>query len=446
MSHPPSTSENKSGSMAYPWFVVLVLTSVYMLSFVDRTILGMLVGPIQRDLQITDTQFGILSGFMFTLFYVVMGVPLGRVADTYSRRNLIVIGIVAWSFFTSLSSMARSYLALSAARVGVGVGEASLSPSAYSMIADYFPSRKLGVPMSVYNMGIFLGISAALLLGGSVVDLVTQTGEITVPVLGSMPPWRATFLIVGLPGLLFALLMFAVREPPRKNVRQTAGTAAKLSVAQVFDEAKLRWQSFLGISIGMIFQSSQVYAMVTWATATFQRVHEWTPGQTGRPLALILLTFGCTGMYVGGLWSDRWLRRGVPEAPLKVGVVAGIGTLVFFTPALVMPSPELALALLAPGFFFTALPMGITIAALQRIFPNQARAQVSALFLFFLNLGGYPLGAILPGYLNDRFFSDPARIGTAAAITIGMAAVLMIVSFGATARPYRAHYESIQVE
>jgi hypothetical protein len=208
----------------------------------------------------------------------------------------------------------------------------------------------------------------------------------------------------------------------------------------------MRWQSFLGISIGMIFQSSQVYAMVTWATATFQRVHEWTPGQAGRPLALILLTFGCAGMVVGGLWSDRWLRRGVPEAPLKIGVVAGVGTLVFFTPALVMPTPGWALAFLAPGFFFTALPMGITIAALQRIFPNQARAQVSALFLFFLNLGGYPLGAILPGYLNDTFFEDPARIGTAAAITIGVAAVLMIVSFSVTARPYRAHYQSIQVE
>ncbi len=430
----------RNAGLGYPWFVVIVLTSVYMLSFIDRTILGMLVGPIQADLGISDTQFGILTGFAFTLFYVLMGVPLGRLADTYSRRNLIIAGIIGWSFFTSMSSLAGRYLTLSLARVGVGVGEASLSPSAYSMIADYFPNRKLGVPMSVYNMGIFLGISAAFLVGGTIVDTVSQSEQVLVPLLGAMPPWRVTFLIVGLPGLAFALLMLTVREPRRRNMRQVAGAASsKLSLEAVAGEINLRWQSLLGISIGMIFQSSQVYTLLTWATAIFERSYDWTPGQTGRPLALLLLTFGCAGMYAGGLWSDRWLKKGVPEAPLKVGVMAGIGTLIFFTPALAMPSPELAILFLAPSVFLTALPMGITIAALQRIFPNQARAQVSAIFLFFLNLGGYPLGAILPGLLNDTIF-DSNAIGTAAAITIGIGAVMMIVSFGLTARPYRAHY------
>jgi MFS family permease len=432
--------------LGYAWFVVIALTSVYMLSFVDRTILGMLVGPIQADLGISDTQFGVLTGFTFTLFYVFMGVPLGRLADTRSRRNLIVAGIIAWSFFTSLSSLAGRYLTLSAARVGVGVGEASLSPSAYSMIADYFPNRQLGVAMSVYNMGIFLGISAALLLGGTIVDLVSQSGTIVVPLVGPLPPWRVTFLMVGLPGLLFALLMLAVREPERRNVRHDgSGARANLSVREVIAEIGLRWQSLLGISIGMIFQSSQVYALVTWGAAIFQRSFGWTPGQTGRPLAIILLTFGCAGMYAGGLWADRWLKRGVPEAPLKVGAVAGIGTLIFFTPALTMPGPAMALTLLAPSVFLTALPMGITIAALQRIFPNQARAQVSAVFLFLLNLGGYPLGAVLPGLLNDRFFGS-AAIGTAASITIGIAATMMIVAFSLTSRAYRSHYATMRLE
>ncbi len=437
---PPPIDAPDSTDLGYPWYVVLVLTAVYMLSFVDRTILGMLVGPIQADLGISDTQFGVLTGFAFTLFYVLMGVPLGRLADTYSRRNLIIIGILGWSFFTSVSSLAGRYLTLSLARVGVGVGEASLSPSAYSMITDYFPNRKLGVPMSVYNMGIFLGIAAAFLVGGTVVDMVSGTEEILVPLLGAMPPWRVTFLIVGLPGVLFALLMLTVREPRRKNMRRDAlGAPPRLSPGQVLGEIGQRWQSLLGISLGMIFQSSQVYALLTWATAIFDRSYGWTPGQTGRPLALLLLTFGCLGMYVGGVWSDRWLKQGVPEAPLKVGAYAGMGTLVFFTPALSMSDPNMALALLAPSVFLTALPMGITIAALQRIFPNQARAQVSAVFLFFLNLGGYPLGAILPGLLNDRVLGSEA-IGTAASMTIGAAAVMMIVCFSLTAKPYRRHY------
>ena len=429
--------------LGYPWYVVIVLTSVYMLSFVDRTILGMLVGPIQAELGISDTEFGYLTGFAFTIFYVLLGIPLGRLADSWSRRNLVAAGILVWSFFTGLSSLTRSYASLFAARVGVGVGEASLSPSAYSTITDYFPNRKLGVAISVYNMGIFLGIGAAFLLGGTVVDLVTRTPETIVPLLGPMASWRVTFLIVGLPGVLFALLMLTVREPARRDLAGRA-SAGKLTVGQVWREISMRRASLLGISAGMIFQSSQVYALLTWATASFSRVHGWTPGQTGRPLALILLTFGCAGMYVGGLWSDRWLRKGIPEAPLKVGVVAGAGTLVFFAPALLMPSPGLTLLLIAPGLFFTALPMGITIAALQRIFPNQARGQVSAVFLFFLNLGGYPLGAIVPGFINDRFFEDPARIATAVSLTIGAAALLMTLSFFLTARPYRSHYAMLQ--
>lgn len=440
----PAVSEREQG-LAYPWYVVIILTAVYMLSFVDRTILGMLVGPIQAELGISDTEFGYLTGFAFTIFYVLLGIPLGRIADSRSRRNLVVGGILVWSFFTGLSSLARSYATLFAARVGVGVGEASLSPSAYSMITDYFPNRKLGVAISVYNMGIFLGISAAFLLGGTVVDLVTRTPEAVVPLLGAMASWRVTFLIVGIPGILFAILMFTVIEPVRRDPGGVR-SAGKLGLAEVWREIGLRRASLLGISMGMVFQSSQVYALLTWATAAFERTYGWTPGQTGRPLALILLTFGCLGMYVGGLWSDRWLKRGVPEAPLRVGVVAGIGTLIFFAPALAMPTPGLALSLLVPGLFFTALPMGITIAALQRIFPNQARGQVSAVFLFFLNLGGYPLGAILPGYLNDTFFDDPASISTAVVMTIGIAATLMVLSFSMTSRPYRSDYQRMQAD
>lgn len=430
-------------SVPYAWYVVVVLTAVYMLSFVDRTILGMLVGPIQRELGISDTEFGYLTGFAFTVFYVLLGIPLGRLADSWSRRNLVVGGILVWSLFTGISSLTRSYGTLFAARVGVGVGEASLSPSAYSVITDYFPNRNLGVAISVYNMGIFLGISAAFLLGGTVVDLVTQAPEVAVPLVGVLASWRVTFLVVGVPGVAFALLTLTVREPRRHDPDGVAARG-RLSVGEVWREIGLRRLSLIGISLGMIFQSSQVYALLTWATASFDRVYGWTPGETGRPLALILLTFGCGGMYVGGICSDRWLKRGVSEAPLRVGVIAGAGTLVFFAPALLMPTPGLALVLLAPGLFFSALPMGITIAALQRIFPNQARGQVSAVFLFFLNLGGYPLGAIVPGYLNDTFFDNPARIATAVALTVGVAAMMMIVVFHRTARPYRVHYNMMQ--
>src|SRR5581483_316747 len=171
-------------STRYGWYVVLALTAIYMLSYMDRQILSLLVGPMKRDLGISDTRVGLLQGLAFGLFYTFMGLPLGRIADTRSRRGLIAVGIVLWSFFTSACSVARSFWSLFLARMGVGVGEASLSPAAYSLISDYFPKEKLGVAISVYYMGVFFGTSLSLLVAGAVIDAVSHTPVITVPLLG----------------------------------------------------------------------------------------------------------------------------------------------------------------------------------------------------------------------------------------------------------------------
>lgn len=199
----------------------------------------------------------------------------------------------------------------------------------------------------------------------------------------------------------------------------------------------------VGLSAGAIFRSSCAYALLSWTPTFFQRTHHWTPGQSGRLLALILVTCGCLGMYVGGSLSDRWHRRGMCDGALKVAVVSGIGTAVLLPLALVLERADWTIALLAPGVFFIALPMGTCVAALQRIFPNQVRGQVSALFLFFLNLGGQTLGPLGPGFLNDRLFHNEGMIGPSMAITIGVAALLMVVVFLATLRPYRVDYEAM---
>ena len=431
-------------SLRYAWYVVLALTAIYMLSYVDRQILSLLVAPVKRDLGISDTRVGLLQGLAFGLFYTLMGLPLGRIADKRNRRNLIAVGIVAWSFCTSLCSFARSFWSLFLGRTGVGVGEATLSPAAYSLIADYFPNERLGVAISVYYMGIFFGSSLAFLVGGLTVDAVARTPVVYLPLVGAMASWRLTFLIVGVPGLLFTLLVYTIREPQRRDLlRARDGQATELSFRGTFAEMGSRWQSVLGLSVGAIFQSSCAYALLSWTPAFFQRTHLWTPGQSGRLLALILVTFGCTGMYVGGSLSDRWHRRGMCDGALRVGVVSGIGTAILLPLALILPRADWTIALLTPGVFFIALPMGTSVAALQRIFPNQVRGQVSALFLFFLNLGGQTLGPLGPGLLNDRLFHDETMIGPSMAITIGVAAVLMIVVFLAALRPYRADYEGM---
>jgi len=447
----PRTAEDRTGSEAtastgYAWWVVIALTAVYTLSFVDRTILSLLVPSIKRDLHVSDTLIGLLQGLAFSLFYTLMGLPIGRLADRWNRRNLIVGGILVWSFFTTMSSVAKSFLLLFLTRIGVGVGEASLSPAGYSMLADYFPKRKLGAAISVFYMGVFIGSALAQLVGGTTIDMLARTPFVTVPVLGTMASWRLTFVIVGLPGVLFALLAWTIREPIRRNLLARAdGKVAQLSFGEAMAQMRMRWQSVLGISLGMVCQGMVTYAFLAWVPTVFQRVHHWSPGQSGRALAGILLTFGCLGMYLGGRLSDHWQKRGIPEGPLRVAVISAIGTLLLMPAALLLPSPQWTLALLAPALCFDALAMGTSAAALQHIFPNQVRGQVSALYLFTLNLGGGSLGPLLPGVFNDYLFHDPNKVAVSLAITIIIGAVGMLIACRSTYGAYRTDYNAMQV-
>ncbi len=441
-SAPAAHSTAPRTSLRYAWYVVIVLTGLYMLSFVDRTILSLLVGSIKRDLGISDTRIGLLQGLSFALFYTLMGLPLGRLADTRSRRNLVAAGVFVWSLFTSFCSAATTFWSLFLTRIGVGVGEAGLSPAAYSLIADYFPPQRLGIAISVYYMGVFLGSSLALLVGGIVVDTMARIHTVTLPLLGTIASWRVTFLIVGLPGLAFALLAYTIKEPLRRGMLKSAqGQAARLSFGQSLGQMRLRWQSLFGISLAMVFQSMANYALVSWGPTYFLRVHGWTPGQSGKVLAAILLIAGCGGMYTGGRLSDRWQRRGIDEAPMRVMTLGAALTILLLPIGTLLPDVGWTIACLFAGVFVLALPMGISAAALQRIFPNQVRGVVSALYLFILNIGGQTLGPLLPGVFNDYLFHNGRMIGYSLSITMGGAAVLMLITLLAAYRHYRTHYQ-----
>jgi MFS family permease len=437
----PGGKAGKSNTR-YAWYVVLVLTGMYMFSFVDRQILSLLVPSIKRDLGVSDTQIGLLQGLAFALFYTFMGLPLGRLVDTYHRRNVIVVSVVVWSIFTSLCAAAKGYFSLFLTRIGVGIGEAGLSPAAYSLISDYFPKERIGTAISVFYFGLFLGSSVALLVGGMAVDALAQTPIVTVPLLGAIASWRVTFLIVGIPGALFALLAFTIKEPVRRNLLLTAGgTPVKTSFKEAFMQMGLRWQSVVGIPVGMIFQATCNYAVSNWVPVYFLRVHGWTATQTGKMLACIMILFACSGMYIGGILSDRWQKRGVAEGPIRVALISAVGIFFFLTPATLLSDVRWTLALLAVGMFLMSFPMGTSVAALQLIFPNQVRGQVAAMFLFFLNLGGMTMGPLLPGVFNDYLFHNEQMVGVSLALTTGGASILMFVVFLMTVRPYRIHFQ-----
>jgi MFS family permease len=430
-------------SLAYAWYVVFVLMICYTLSFIDRTILSLLVGPMRKELQINDTQIGLLQGLAFALFYTICGLPMGRIADRSNRRNLIAVGILLWSGMTALCAFARSFLSLFVARMGVGVGEAALSPGAFSLIADYFPKERLGAALSVYSMGIFIGSGLALMVGGAVVQAVTQMAPMDMGVIGVVAPWRFTFLAVGLPGVLVALLVLTVREPLRRqSLRNMDGQASRLSVGDVLEQLRLRWHSVAGIAIGMGGQAMCTYAFTSWGPTFFQRIHGWTPAETGRSLGLVTLVTGCIGMYLGGWLSDRWLARGTREAPLQVGVIASVGAAICFGLAFLTPGAgaRWTLLMLVPGLFFLAFPIGAVYSALPSIFPNQVRGQVTALLLVVFNLIGLSLGPLLPGLLDDYVFKDDRMLGPSIGVTVIAGSLLVVALFRATYAPYRRHH------
>jgi len=429
----------------YAWYVVGVLTLCYTLSYIDRQILNTFVGPIRAEFSISDAQFGLLQGLGFAIFYTLVGLPLGRVVDQASRRNLIVVGIMIWSLFTAVCAMAGSYNMLFIGRIGVGVGEATLGPAAFSILADYFPRERLGLAANIFYVGQLLGASLALIIGGVVREAVA--GQITVPILGAIAGWRFVFLLLGIPGMIFAMLVFTVREPARSSVlRRADGGADRPGIAQSLSQIRERWQSIAGVSLAFAFQAACNYGFMAWAVEHFLRTHHWQPGQTTRALGFLIITCGGGGLYVGGLLCNRLQKRGVVDAPLLVSIPSAIGILVFMPAAMLAGTPELALTLAAPGLFFLALPMGAAGASLQHIVPNQLRGQVSALYLFILNIGGLPIGSYVPGYLTTNVFKNDQMLGVAVATTIGVCATLMLVLILATRRPYRRDYEMMRAQ
>jgi MFS family permease len=425
------------------WYMVGVLMLCYTLSYADRQILAFLVGPLKHDLDISDTQVGLLQGAAFALVYTFFGLPMGALADRLSRRNLVAIGVVAWSLATSVSSIARSFLSLGAARMGVGLGEATLSPCAFSMITDSFPKERLSTALSVYTMGIQLGSGLALVIGGVVAQAVSHMNPIRLPGVGFIAAWRVTFLIVGAPGLLVALLLSSVREPARRALLlDSSGRAAQLRLADALAQIRARWRSVAGIAAMISCQATCNYVLLTWGPTFFERMHHWPKDRTGLVLGLTTLGCGCLGLLVGGRVSDRWQRRGVIDGPLRVGMISLVGMALLLAPATLFASASWTVASLIGAVFCIGLPIGCGYAAVQLIFPNQARGLVSAIIIFAVALIGLGFGALLPGLLNDHLFHDEYRIGYSMSITVTLACLLGMVAFLATVSAYRADYRA----
>ncbi len=432
-----TTSDRLGGR---PSYVLGVLTIAYTLSFVDRQILTLLVGPIQRDLGLSDTRISLLQGLAFAIFYTIMGLPIGRLADRTNRRRLIVVGIVVWSGMTALSGFAQTFGQLFLARIGVGIGEAALSPAAYSLIRDYFPTRQLGRAASVYNVGVHLGGALALVIGGVVVGHLGTGGEVTLPLIGTIRSWQAVFFLVGIPGFLVAALVATIREPPRHQPAGGTGGSAGELLRFLRTHGRLMVAHLGGFST----LSLVAYGSGAWAPTFLIRTFGWEPAATGTAYGLISLTAGPIGVLAGGAYADWLYGRGHRDATLRAGMHSAWLLFPFVVATPLMPSAAAALALGWVVTLLFAFPFGAAAAAIQVIAPAPIRAQLTAFYLFVSTLIGLGFGPVVVALLTDRVFQDPAALRYALLVVGGVLTPVAALLLGSGLAPFRTHLRGVE--
>ena len=417
------------------WYAVGVLMLLYVCSFADRQILSLLVAPIKRDFGISNTQMGLLQGLAFAVLYTVLGVPLGWLADRISRRRIIACGVFFWSLAATASGMAGNATQLVLARIGVGIGEATLSPSAYSLITDYFRPEKLGRAFGIYNMGITIGSGIALLAGGLVVGWVSGAGAtFHIPILGEVRAWQLVFIVTGAPGLLLCLLMLTVPEPARRGLLApvSAGEAVPaVSFEQVIQFVRERSTLYSLHFISFALLATVGYGLVNWGPTAFAQAFHVPIGTVAMGLGITTVVFGSVGMYGAGKISDWLTARGRSDAAMLVCIGLAIwtaitGTLLQFTSSLNGIWIFNALLNLSLSSYSALAPM-----ALGLVTPNQLRGRVSALYLLVLNLIGLGCGPVLVPLISDHVLGDPSKLRDALAIVCAVccctSAVLLCV-------------------
>ena len=383
-------------SSGYAWYTVGLLLVVYTFSFIDRQIVSLMATQLIEEFNLSNQQFGLLSGLSFALFYTITGLFCARIADRSSRTRLIAVGLALWSIMTALSGFARSYLQLFLYRMGVGIGEATLAPGANSLLADSFPKQKLSTALSVYAMGIPTGSALAFIIGGQVIELADQ---MPIELFGeTLKTWQKSFLIVGIPGLILTFFVLSLKEPSRKGIVGDEGAMPfRLVLGYFMENAK----AYSSIMLGVSFIAFIGFGSLLWLFRFFNLYHGLSPTQFGDTFGLIALVSGPIGLLFGGIMADRWFKQGKKDAHIRALLIAPLG---FIVPATLFPfmgNLDVVWVLVFFSNMFINLPSGIAFAAIQIISPNQCRGQMVAAYVLLTNIIGYAGGSYFVGAVAD---------------------------------------------
>jgi MFS family permease len=368
----------RSSRYSSGWTTVVVLLVLNIVALLDRQVISLLVAPIKADLHISDFQIGLLQGFAFALLYCICAIPLGWAVDRFSRRWVIFAGVFIWGSATIASGLARSFGALLAARIFVGMGEAALAPAAFSILSDMFDRARLAFALSVYSTGSVLGAALALGVSGL---LASSLGEgLALPILGPLHLWQSVLVIVGLPGLVLSFLIFAVPEPQRTKAH---GDTATFGALWRFASNRA---TFLGCHMaGFALLLTIAYANLAWLPTILQRNHGLTLAQAGLSLALLMSTSGVLGNLLNGATVDLLYKRGYRDAHLRYYCGCSAVIAVFAGSSMLVHHVGMYLLLLAPTLVLAQLS-GVAAAAIQIATPNLLRGKLSAVYLLVVNL------------------------------------------------------------
>ena len=400
-----------------------VLTAAYVLSFIDRTILVLMVGPIRHDLHLNDTEFSLLGGLAFGLLYSVLGLPLGWWADRGDRSRIVALGIAVWSVMTMLCGLATSFVMLFLARIGVGAGEAALSPAAYSLIAQTTPRERIGRSIAIYATAIYIGTGLTFLLGGWLVEHLTGLPPLRIGSNWTLSGWQQVFLLVGAPGLLLAPLALTLLPETRGTSQVAPDDAPPTVLPWLRQHRRFIFGHFIGFSmITIVFNG-----YLAWEAEFLLRHFAMGKALSGAILGTIILVFGSSGMLVGGLLTDRLRRAGDPAGALTAAVKFAIVLVPFAALSPLLPSPGLAIAALAPVLFLSAASFGMALTGLQLAAPPQMRARISAFYLLVVTLCGIaPAGTIVAAISDYVLGGGGTRLGEALALVGAVASIAAI--------------------
>ena len=422
----------------YAWFVVFVLILASLIAFIDRQVVAIVVGPMQEDLGVGDTEIGWLYG-VFALFYAVAALPIATLADMKSRKTIIAVGIALWSLLTIACGLARNYWQIFFARMGVGIGEATLNPSTTSLIGDFFPRKDVPLALSIFQIGPIVGTGIAFIIGGMVLEIVQQAEPLTLPLIGALKPWQQTFVYVGAPGILLAGLFLFIREPVRRVSNEPE--IAQTGIGQLIHFYRTNASTLLWHHLGFVSLILTGYAFVFWSVTFFVRIHGVPAAEASQIFGWIFVIFGPMGPLIVAYIAAELKRRGHHDANITAGMIGGIATIPCVLLIQIAPSATWAYILYAPALLAVNSPFGIAAGALPVITPPHLRARVAAVYMF-AGAVGMMFGPPLAGAFNEYLFPGAEGVRYSMIIMTCCFGFLGVLFLWFARKPYAASIQS----